>query len=63
MGAPADFTTRGDPGVWVHNGLVILDKHDQPVKNYRGIPRVFSTKMEGFRLEGNRRVRGMKIPE
>ena len=50
-------------GYMMHNGLVMLDPDDNPVKNWPGIPRCFSSKIEGGRVESLRRICGMTIPD
>ena len=50
-------------GYMMHNGLVMLDPDDNPVKDWPGIPRCFSSKVEGGRIEALRRICGMTIPD
>ena len=50
-------------GYMMHNGLVMLDPDDNPVKDWPGIPRCFSSKIEGGRIEALRRICGMTIPD
>ena len=50
-------------GYMMHNGLIMLDPDDNPVKDWPGIPRCFSSKIEGGRLEAFRRICGMTIPD
>jgi len=60
------------PEDWVHNPkvapmkhgeMIMLDQDGFPVRDFPGIPRVLSTHIEPFRLEGLRRCTGMTIPE
>ena len=50
-------------GYMMHNGLIMLDPDDNPVKDWPGIPRCFSSKVEGGRIEALRRIYGMTIPD
>ena len=50
-------------GYMMHNGLIMLDPDDNPVKDWPGIPRCFSSKVEGGRIEALRRICGMTIPD
>ncbi|KAK0512895.1 hypothetical protein JMJ35_004912 [Cladonia borealis] len=50
-------------GYMMYNGLVMLDPDDNPVKDFPGIPRCFSSKVEGGRIEALRRICGMTIPD
>ncbi len=50
-------------GYMMHNGLIMLDPDDNPVKDWPGIPRCFSSKIEGGRIEALRRICGMTIPD
>ena len=50
-------------GYMMHNGLIMLDPDDNPVKDWPGIPRCFSSKIEGGRIESLRRICGMTIPD
>ena len=47
----------------MYNGLIMLDPDDNPVKDWPGIPRCFSSKIEGGRIEALRRICGMTIPD
>ena len=50
-------------GYMMHNGLIMLDPDDNPVRDWPGIPRCFSSQVEGGRLEALRRICGMTIPD
>ena len=50
-------------GYMMYNGLIMLDPDDNPVKDWPGIPRCFSSKIEGGRIEALRRICGMTIPD
>ncbi len=50
-------------GYMMHNGLIMLDPDDNPVKDWPGVPRCFSSKVEGGRIEALRRICGMTIPD
>ena len=53
-----------EPGrLWIHDGLVMLDPDDCPIRDFPDVPRCFSSKMEGARIEALRRIYGMNIPD
>ena len=57
-------TYKEKPSDWLlPNGVVVLDTYGHPVRNYRGIPNVLSSQLEGFRIEALRALTGMKISE
>ena len=60
---PADWTHNPKTGFLTHEGLVILDENNRPVKNFPGAPLALSNKVPAYLLEGLRRTFGMTIPE
>lgn len=62
----------GPPDDWYHNpkvapmrvgGMIMLDHDDCPVRDFEGVPKVLSTHIEPWRLEGLRRCTGMTLAE
>lgn len=51
---------RKDPDdkveIWIDNGKVVLGPDDVPIRNYRYIPKLCSSQMEGFRMEAISRM-------
>ena len=47
-GLPAD---RGDPGWMMFENKVVLDPHDNPIKNFWNIPAVLSPWTPGYKME------------
>ena len=41
--------------VMIHRGMIMLDVDDQPIIDHKGIPRCFSSKVEGGRMEAIKR--------
>ena len=60
---PVRETEPESSGYMMYKGLVMLDPDDNPVKDWPGIPRCFSSKVEGGRIESLRRICGMTIPD
>lgn len=60
---PARSKEPESVGYMMHNGLIMLDPDDNPVKDWPGIPRCFSSRIEGGRIESLRRICGMTIPD
>ncbi|KAK4695333.1 hypothetical protein P7C71_g2400, partial [Lecanoromycetidae sp. Uapishka_2] len=51
-----------EPGRFMmHNGLIMLDPDDHPVRDFPDVPRAFSSKIEGGRIEAFRRIYGMTL--
>lgn len=54
------------PDDWTHNSsryMIMLDADNNPVRDFPGAPRALSTRTEGWRLEGLRRVLGLTVQE
>lgn len=49
--------------LWIHDGCVLLDGDNNPVRPWAGIPRCFSTKVEGGRMEALRRLLPLTIQD
>ena len=47
----------------VHGNLVVIDQNNHPVRNFADVPRVLSSEIEGWRIEGIQRTTGMTIYE
>lgn len=47
----------------MHDGCVLLDGDNNPVRPWVGIPRCFSSMLEGARLEALRRILPMTIQD
>ena len=60
---PIRGTEPESSGYMMHNGLIMLDPDDNPVRDWPGVPRCFSSKVEGGRIESLRRICGMTIPD
>ena len=46
-----------EPGrLWYHDECVLLDGDNNPVRPWANIPRAFSSKIEGGRIEALRRI-------
>ena len=43
--------------------LTIIDHNNHPVRHYRDMPRVISSEIEAWRIEGFQRTVGVSIPE
>lgn len=63
LDAPDDWVHNPKVTPMKHRGMTMLDQDGFPVRGFTGIPRVLSTHIEPFRLEGLRRCTGMTIPE
>ena len=51
-----------EPGPFMmYNGLILLDPDNHPVKDFPDVPRVFSSKLEGARIEAFRRIYNMNL--
>lgn len=49
--------------LWIHDGFVLLDGDNNPVRPWAGIPRCFSSKIEGGRIEALRRILPMTLQD
>ena len=49
--------------LWMHDGCVLLDGDNNPVRPWAGVPRCFSSKIEGGRMEALRRIMPMSIQD
>ena len=54
--APARFQEYPQGSYWCYKELIMLDPDDRPVLNWTSIPMVFSSKLEGGRMEALKRV-------
>jgi len=45
-----------NPGFMMYNGMIMLDPDDHPIIDFPGLPRCFSSQMEGARIEALRRI-------
>lgn len=54
--APARFHECPQGKYWRYKGLIMLDPDDRPVLDWVGIPKAFSSKLEGGRMEALKRV-------
>ncbi len=45
-----------DPGNWIHDGNVLLDHNNHPVKAWTDLNKTLSTELEDWRLEAIRRL-------
>ena len=50
-------------GFMMFNGLLMLDPDDNPINDWPGLPRCFSSQLEGARMEALRRIYPMTIPD
>lgn len=50
-------------GFMIFNGLLMLDPDDNPINDWPGLPRCFSSQLEGARMEALRRIYPMTIPD
>ena len=50
-------------GPLMHNGYIILDEKNEPVRDIPGLPLTLSTTAKGWFIEGLRRCLGLKIKE
>ena len=53
---PKSLRPPQEPNVWVHNGLVLLDNKNHPVKDWPGLNKTLSTEIESWRWEALTRV-------
>ncbi|KAM0804759.1 hypothetical protein BDR22DRAFT_959851 [Usnea florida] len=53
---PADRRPPQEPGNWIHDGYVLLDSNNHPVKNWLGLNKTLSTEIEAWRWEAIVRV-------
>lgn len=60
---PDDWVANPKVGRMMFKGMVMIDKDDIPVREFRNVPNTLSTHIEAFRLEGLRRCTGMTLEE
>lgn len=60
---PAVQTYQEPERLWYHNGCVLLDGDNNPVRPWANVPRCFSSKLEGGRIEALRRILPMTIQD
>ena len=53
---PANRRPPQEPGNWIHDGYVLLDSKNHPVKNWPGLNKTLSSEVEGWRWEAINRV-------
>ena len=63
MKRPSDLKHNPKCEYVMHNGLVLIDQNNDPVKDYPGAPRTLDNDCPGYLLEGLHRVFGMTINE
>ena len=51
------------PRLWFQDGCVLIDGDNHPVRPFSGIPRCFSSKLEGGRMEALKRILPMNIQD
>lgn len=60
---PADWMRSRKYGTLIYNGLVMLDKSDNPVRDIPGLPLTLENKAPAWLLAGLKRCLYMHIPE
>lgn len=60
---PVDQSYDEPERLWIHDDCVLLDGDNNPVRPWTGIPRCFSSKIEGGRMEALRRILPMTIQD
>lgn len=60
---PADWMRSREYGTLIYNGLVMLDKSDNPVRDIPGLPLTLKNKAPAWLLAGLKRCLYMHIPE
>jgi len=53
---PTDLPKPPQPTPWIHDGLVLLDQDNHPVRHIPGLNRAFSSELESFRIEALKRL-------
>ena len=56
VSSPAERLYEEPPRLWFQDGCVLLDGDNHPVRPFSGIPRCFSSKLEGGRMEALKRI-------
>ena len=51
------------PRLWFQDGCVLIDGDNHPVRPFSGIPRCFSSKLEGGRIEALKRILPMTLQD
>ncbi|KAM0804758.1 hypothetical protein BDR22DRAFT_885426 [Usnea florida] len=60
---PAEQYYEEPPRLWFQDGFVLIDGDNHPVRPFSGIPRCFSSKLEGGRMEALKRILPMTIQD
>ena len=60
---PAEQHYEEPPRLWFQDGCVLIDGDNHPVRPFSGIPRCFSSKLEGGRIEALKRILPMTIQD
>ena len=60
---PAGQYYEEPPRLWFQDGCVLIDGDNHPVRPFAGIPRCFSSKLEGGRMEALKRILPMTIQD
>ena len=63
LNKPEHQTYEEPERIWIHEGCVLLDGDNNPVRPWAGVPRCFSSKVEGSRMEALRRILPMSIQD
>lgn len=53
---PKNFRPPHEPSNWIHDGLVLLDSKNHPVKDWPGLNKTLSSAIESWRLEALTRM-------
>ena len=60
---PAERYYEEPPRLWFQDGFVLIDGDNHPVRPFAGIPRCFSSKLEGGRMEALKRILPMNTQD
>lgn len=60
---PDDWVHNPNQYIMVYQDMIMLDADNNPVRAFPEAPLTLSTRTEGWRLEGLRRVLGLTIQE
>lgn len=53
---PKSRRPQQEPSDWIHDGLVLLDSKNHPVKDWPGLNKTLSTEIESWRWEALMRI-------
>ena len=62
-GPPAELRRKAKYESLMHDGFLLLDAKDKPVRDIPGLPLTLDTRVEAWFLEGLRRCLNLNIPE